>query len=127
MLQLSEVIAFISATDLDRSREFYQDTLGLHVVEQNPYAYVFDINGVMLRLTAAAQVANPGYTVLGWKVADIESAARDLADRGVAFNHYDGMDQDERGIWTTPGGDRVAWFQDPDGNVLSLTQFAAGS
>ena len=126
MLQLSDVIAFVSSTDLDRSRDFYERTLGLRVIEQNPYACVFDAHGTMLRVTAAGVVATPGYTVLGWKVTDIDGTARELAARGVVFSRYDGMDQDERGIWTTPAGDRVAWFQDPDGNVLSLTQFAAG-
>jgi catechol 2,3-dioxygenase-like lactoylglutathione lyase family enzyme len=125
MLQSSDVIAFVSATDLDRSRDFYERTLGLRVVRQDAFACVLDVNGVMLRLTAAPSVATPGYTVLGWKVADIEAAVDALSARGVAFSRYDGMNQDEHGIWTTPGGDRVAWFRDPDGNVLSLTQFAA--
>jgi catechol 2,3-dioxygenase-like lactoylglutathione lyase family enzyme len=125
MLQSSHIVAFVSATDLDRGRDFYEHTLGLRVIEQNAYACVLDANGTMLRLTAAPRVATPGYTVLGWKVADIESTVGTLTARGVAFSRYDGMDQDDQGIWDTPGGDKVAWFQDPDGNVLSLTQFAA--
>ena len=84
---------------------------------------MFDANGTMLRVAAVAEVSRPGYTVLGWRVADITAAARDLATRGVAFIRYDGMDQDGDGVWTTPGGDKVAWFADPDGNILSLTQF----
>jgi catechol 2,3-dioxygenase-like lactoylglutathione lyase family enzyme len=124
MLQSSDVIAFVSAADLDRGRDFYTRTLGLRVIEQNAYACVLDANGTMLRMTAVATVATPGYTVLGWNVADIQSTVRALAARGVAFSRYDGMDQDEHGIWTAPGGDKIAWFQDPDGNVLSLTQFA---
>jgi catechol 2,3-dioxygenase-like lactoylglutathione lyase family enzyme len=125
MLESSDVIAFVSVTDLDRGRAFYEHTLGLRVIEQNPYACVLDANGTMLRMTAVAGVAAPGYTVLGWNVTDIDSTVRALAAQGVAFGRYDGMDQDEQGIWTTPGGDRVAWFEDPDGNVLSLTQFTA--
>jgi catechol 2,3-dioxygenase-like lactoylglutathione lyase family enzyme len=125
MLQSSDIIAFVSAMDLDRGRGFYEHTLGLRVIEQDAYACVLDANGTMVRLTAAATVATPGYTVLGWRVTDIGSTVRALAARGVVFSHYDGMGQDEQGIWTTPGGDKVAWFQDPDGNVLSLTQFAA--
>jgi hypothetical protein len=77
----------------------------------------------MLRVTAVPEVPRAGYTVLGWRVADITAAARDLAARGVVFLRYDGMDQDGDGVWTTPGGDKVAWFADPDGNILSLTQF----
>jgi catechol 2,3-dioxygenase-like lactoylglutathione lyase family enzyme len=126
MLQSSDIIAFVSATDLDRGRAFYERTLGLRVIEQNAYACVLDANGTMLRLTAVPRVAAPGYTVLGWNVTDIGSSVDALAARGVAFSRYDGMEQDEQGIWTTPGGDKIAWFQDPDGNVLSLTQFAAG-
>jgi len=124
MLQSSDVIAFVPATDLDRGREFYERTLGLRVIEQNSFACVLDANGTMLRVTAVAKVANPGYTVLGWRVAGLEDTVRDLSARGVAFTRYDGMNQDELGIWTTPGGDKIAWFQDPDGNVLSLTQLA---
>jgi catechol 2,3-dioxygenase-like lactoylglutathione lyase family enzyme len=124
MLRSSDVVAFVSATDLGRGREFYEGTLGLPVIEQNAYACVLDANGTMLRLTAAPKVATPGYTVLGWKVTDIGSTVRGLAARGVAFSRYDGMDQDEQGIWATPAGDKIAWFRDPDGNVLSLTQFA---
>ena len=85
---------------------------------------MFDANGTMPRVTAVAAVPRPGYTVLGWLVAEIAVTVRDLAERGVAFLRYDGMDQDENGVWTTPGGDKIAWFTDPAGNVLSLTQFA---
>lgn len=123
MLQSSDVIAFVSTTDLARGREFYEGRLGLRVVEQNDFACVLDANGTMLRLTAAGAVATPGYTVLGWNVADIAAAVTDLAGRGVVFNRYDGMNQDESGVWTAPGGDLIAWLTDPDGNVLSLTQF----
>ena len=73
--------------------------------------------------TAVAEVAPPGYTVLGWRASDIAATVRGLTARGVAFLRYDGMDQDEDGVWTTPAGDKIAWFADPDGNVLSLTQF----
>ena len=76
----------------------------------------------MLRVTAVHQVVPAGYTVLGWRVADIEAVVRDLSARGVAFSRFDGMDQDDNGIWTSPGGAKVAWFTDPDGNLLSLTQ-----
>jgi len=127
MLQTSDVIAFVSTTDLDRGRAFYEQILGLRVVEQNSFACVLEAHGTMLRLTAAASVANPGYTVLGWRVSDIAGTVQTLRSRGVAVNRYDGMDQDDAGIWTTPGGDKVAWFQDTDGNVLSLTQFAASN
>ncbi len=123
MLETSDLIAFAAATDLDRAREFYERTLGLPVVDRNDFACVLDAHGVMLRITAVPQVSTPGYTVLGWRVGDIAAVVAALADRGVAFLRYDSMDQDSLGIWATPAGDRVAWFADPDGNVLSLTQF----
>jgi catechol 2,3-dioxygenase-like lactoylglutathione lyase family enzyme len=123
MLETSDLIAFAAATDLARAREFYEQTLGLTVVEQTDFACVLDAHGTMLRITAVPAVAPAGYTVLGWQVDDIAAAVAGLADRGVVFLRYDSMDQDARGIWTTPGGDRVGWFADPDGNVLSLTQF----
>jgi catechol 2,3-dioxygenase-like lactoylglutathione lyase family enzyme len=124
MLQDSDVIAFAASADLRRARVFYEQVLGLRVTEQSDFACVFDANGTMLRVTAVAGVANPGYTVLGWRVSDIAATVRGLCARGAVFLRYDDMDQDETGIWTTPSGDQVAWFADPDGNVLSLTQFS---
>ena len=125
MLESSEVVAFVGAADLARARAFYEGTLGLPVVECNDFACVFDANGTMLRVTAVPRVSPAGYTVLGWRVTDIGAAVRELTARGVVFSRYDGMDQDEHGVWTTPGGEKVAWFTDPDGNTLSLTQFHA--
>ena len=124
MLGTSEVIAFAAAADLDRAREFYEGTLGLALVEQNPFACVFDVSGTMLRVTAVGEVATPGYTVLGWRVDDIDEAIAALSAKGVTFTRYAGMEQAGNGVWTTPNGDRIAWFTDPDGNTLSLTQFA---
>ncbi len=123
MLDVGDLVAFVSATDLSRAREFYGRVLGLRVVEQNDFACVFDANGTMLRVTAVAEVAHPGYTVLGWRVADIAATIRELTANGVTFTRYDNLNQDHSGVWTTPGGDKVAWFTDPDGNNLSITEF----
>ena len=123
MLDAADLIAFAATTDLDRARVFYEQVLGLTVTEQTDLACVFDANGTMLRVTAVPEVARAGYTVLGWRVADITAAARELSARGVTFLRFDGMDQDADGVWTSPGGGRIAWFADPDGNTLSLTQF----
>jgi catechol 2,3-dioxygenase-like lactoylglutathione lyase family enzyme len=123
MLGSSHIVAFAAATDLHRARAFYEQVLGLPVAEHNDFACVLDANGTMLRITAAPEVRQPGYTVLGWRVTDITAVVRGLAARGVGFLRYEGMDQDSDGVWTAPGGDKVAWFTDPDGNVLSLTQF----
>ena len=122
MLESSELVAFVAATDLGRARVFYEQKLGLRVLEHDDFACVLDANGTMLRVTAVPEVAQAGYTVLGWRVDDIRASVRDLAARGVTFLRYDGMNQGEDGIWTTPTGARVAWFADPDGNTLSLTQ-----
>ena len=124
MLQFCPIMAFVPATDLARARGFYEHTLGLRFVEQSDFACVFEANGTMLRITAVSTVANPGYTVLGWRVADIGVAVQALTLKGVTFTKYDGMDQDRDLVWTTPTGDKVAWFTDPDGNNISLTQFA---
>jgi catechol 2,3-dioxygenase-like lactoylglutathione lyase family enzyme len=123
MLESSDVVAFAATTDLHRARAFYEQALGLPVIEQNSFACVFDANGTMLRVTAVPEVSHAGYTVLGWRVTDIDATVRGLAAKGVVFKRYDGMDQNENGVWTTPGGEKVAWFSDPDGNTLSLTQF----
>ena len=123
MLGSNDVIAFAATTDMLRARQFYEQTLGLTLVEQNDFAGVFDANGIMLRVTAVAMVSPAPYTVLGWQVTDIESVVDGLGGRGVSFIRYEGMEQDDRCIWTAPSGGRIAWFADPDGNVLSLTQF----
>jgi catechol 2,3-dioxygenase-like lactoylglutathione lyase family enzyme len=123
VLSGAHLIGFIGTSDVVRARGFYEGTLGLTVIDENPYALAVDVNGTMLRVTAVPDHTPAGYTVCGWSVDDIASVVRELAERGVLFLDYDGMEQDEVGVWTTPGGDRVAWFNDPDGNVLSLTQF----
>jgi catechol 2,3-dioxygenase-like lactoylglutathione lyase family enzyme len=122
MLATSDVIAFAPTTNLTRARAFYQGALGLPLVGEDPYAAVFDAHGTMLRITVVAEVAHAGYTVLGWRVADISETVAELESRGVVFTRYDGVEQDLHGVWTSPGGDRIAWFADPDGNILSLTE-----
>ena len=122
MLESADLVAFAASTDLHRSRLFYQDVLGLRLVSQDNFAVVFDANGTTLRVTAVPEAAGAAYTVLGWNVPDITVAVRTLAGNGVPFLRYDVMDQDEDGIWTAPGGARIAWFSDPDANVLSLSQ-----
>jgi catechol 2,3-dioxygenase-like lactoylglutathione lyase family enzyme len=124
VLANSDVIAFVSTVDLARARDFYEAVLGLPIVDEGVYACVFDAHGTMLRVTAVAEVALPGYTVLGWRVDDISETVTRLDSLGIESARYDGMEQDAQGVWTTPNGDRIAWFTDPDGNILSLTQFS---
>ena len=117
-----DVIAFVGVADPERACAFYRDVLGLRLVERNEFASVFDVNGTMLRVTTVEEVSPRPYTVLGWAVEDVVAAIGELEGRGVAFLRFEGMGQDEHGVWTAPGGVRVAWFRDPDGNVLSLSQ-----
>lgn len=123
MLTSSHLVAFVATSDMERARQFYAGSLGLRMVEQTPFALVFDAQGTMLRVTSAAKVTPAPYTVLGWSVTDIAATIGSLEDRGVSFDRHAGMEQDRQGTWTSPSGARVAWFTDPDGNVLSLTQF----
>ena len=121
-LRSHPIVAFIGASDAARAREFYRDKLGLPLVsEELPFALVFDAKGTMLRVTMTEKVVAAGYTVLGWSVPDVAGAVKALAQAGVVFERYAGMPQDELGIWTAPSGTKVAWFKDPDGNVLSVS------
>jgi catechol 2,3-dioxygenase-like lactoylglutathione lyase family enzyme len=118
----TQLVAFVGAVDLGRARRFYEGVLGLEVVEETAYALVFDVGGANLRVTRVERVVAAPYTVLGWTVRDVDAAVRELGARGVAAVLYDGLEQDELGIWRAAGGARVAWLRDPDGNLLSVTQ-----
>jgi catechol 2,3-dioxygenase-like lactoylglutathione lyase family enzyme len=122
----SGVIAFAPTTDHQKARAFYEDVLGLKLVaHEQPFALVFDANGTMLRVTTVQELKPQPFTVLGWQVADIDGVVDRLARSGVEFLRFQGMnDGDPRGVWNSPGGARIAWFKDSDGNVLSLTEFA---
>jgi catechol 2,3-dioxygenase-like lactoylglutathione lyase family enzyme len=123
MLGSAPAVAFLPSVDLDQSRRFFADRLGLAVQEVTPFACVLRAGTTMLRITKVDSLRPQPFTVFGWQVTDIHATAAALAAAGVACLRYDSMDQDEAGVWATPGGDLVAWFHDPDGNTLSLTQF----
>jgi catechol 2,3-dioxygenase-like lactoylglutathione lyase family enzyme len=122
MLGSAAVIAFVATAKPEESRHFYESLLGLRFVEDGPFALVFEAGGTMLRIQKVASLTPAPLTSLGWLVSDIRGTVNALRLAGVVFNCYDGMPQDELGIWTTPDGAAVAWFSDPDGNTLSLTQ-----
>jgi catechol 2,3-dioxygenase-like lactoylglutathione lyase family enzyme len=124
MLGDHELMAFVATTHPDRARQFYASVLGLRLVADEPWALVFDAHGAMLRIQKTPELQAAKHTVLGWRVPDIEETMIGLAAKGVRFERYSFLPQDELGVWTTPDGTRVAWFKDPDGNTLSLTQFA---
>ena len=121
----SKVVAFAPTTDPAKARAFYEGVLGLRLVaDEAPFALVFDANGTMLRVTTVHEHHPQPFTVLGWEVGSIETTVQRLTAGGVEFLRFPGMnDGDALGIWTAPGGARIAWFHDPDKNVLSLTQF----
>ena len=122
MLESALSVAFVPSTDLSRAREFYEGALGLPVQDVSDFACVFGVGPITLRVTKVGELTPPPFTVFGWEVAAIHETIAGLAGRGVEFVRYEGMDQDPAGVWTAPGGAQVAWFRDPDGNVLSVTQ-----
>jgi catechol 2,3-dioxygenase-like lactoylglutathione lyase family enzyme len=124
MLGSVPVIVFVASTDLERSRQFYVGTLGLTLDEVTPFACVLRAGDTMMRITKVDELRPQPFTVPGWAVSDIRQAVKDLAPCGVQISRYEGMSQDDDGE-AAPGGDLVAWFTDPDGNTLSLTQFEA--
>lgn len=117
------IIGFLTIVDVERAKEFYRDRLGLKLIrEEPPYALVFDANGIMLRLGMGKERAEAHGTVLGWQVPDASAAVSDLEQAGIVFERYEFLRQDAQGIWTAPSGARVAWFKDPDGNILSISE-----
>jgi predicted enzyme related to lactoylglutathione lyase len=123
MLSKSHLISFAATSDEKKAKQFYEKTLGLKFVSGDQFALVFEVNGTMLRIQKVANIVPHGYTTLGWNVADIKKEVSELTTRGVKFTRYEGMEQDECGVWKAPSGGKIAWFTDPDGNILSLTQF----
>jgi catechol 2,3-dioxygenase-like lactoylglutathione lyase family enzyme len=125
MLESAKPIAFVPTRDPEQARRFYGDVLGLRFVADDQFALVFDSGGVMVRVVNVSGFSDyrpAPFTILGWQVDDAEAAVRELQRKGVVFERFGGMEQDALGIWTAPGGARVAWFKDPDGNVLSVSQ-----
>lgn len=122
MLGATDIIAFVPTKDPMKARNFYEATLGLRFVSDDGFALVFEANDVMLRVVKVQQFTPAQYTILGWQVRDIANQVSRLQERGVHFERFGFFKQDELGIWTAPNGDRVAWFKDPDGNTLSLSE-----
>ncbi len=122
MLSTSPIIGFIPTSDANRARAFYEHTLGLRFLSQDDFALVLESNGTMIRIANAGTFSPAPFTILGWEVQDIQQEVAALTAKGVAFSRYGFLNQDEAGIWNAPGGDKVAWFTDPDGNTLSVSQ-----
>ena len=124
MLGSTKLVAFVPTTDFKKAKLFYAGVLGLTFVSQDSFALVLDSNGTMIRVAKVPKLTPFPFTILGWDVPNIQTAVMELAQKGVEFEQFGLPGQDDRGIWTAPGGARVAWFKDRDGNILSITQFA---
>ena len=124
MLNSSKLVGFVATTKPEEAKVFYEQSLGLQLVEESAFALVFASGSNMVRIQKVQALATPPYTSLGWEVKDIAAAVQYLTSKGVKFERYEGLPQNDEGIWRTPDGSRVAWLQDPDGNTRSLTESA---
>jgi catechol 2,3-dioxygenase-like lactoylglutathione lyase family enzyme len=121
MLGSINIVAFVPTKDTVKARAFFEGVLGLRFVKDDGFALVLDANGIKVRV-AKAQFTPAPFTILGWQVSDIENMVKALQEKGVKFERFGFFEQDDLGIWTAPTGDKVAWFKDPDGNILSVSQ-----
>jgi len=124
-MPLDRIVTFLLTKNAEASLRFYRDTLGFSFLHDDGFALVFDAHGTMLRISKMPEFTPPRHTVLGWEVKDIGATVGEFMRKGVAFERYPNMGQDDNGIATFPTGDKVAWFKDPDGNVLSFSQHAS--
>jgi catechol 2,3-dioxygenase-like lactoylglutathione lyase family enzyme len=122
MLASGKLVGFIPTTDYDKARAFYEGKLGFTFLSLDQFALVMTVGGHMIRIAKMPNFTPLQGTILGWEVADITGVVNWLKDRGVSPEKYPFVQDRELGIWTTPNGDKVAWFKDPDGNVLSVSQ-----
>jgi catechol 2,3-dioxygenase-like lactoylglutathione lyase family enzyme len=123
MLGSIDVVAFVPTQDFEKARAFYEGKLGLRFVKDDGFALVLDANGIMVRVAKVPPPFTPApFTILGWQVRDVEKVAEGLQLKGVQFERFGFFEQNRLGIWTAPSGDKVAWFKDPDGNILSVSE-----
>jgi len=123
MLGQTPIIAFIPTRDAAQSRSFYEGLLGLRFISDDKFALVMEANGTMIRIVRVGNFTPAPFTILGWQVQDIHQSVAKLTTKGLTFTRYPHFEQTPDGVWTAPGGDaKVAWFADPDGNTLSLSQ-----
>jgi len=124
MTTLENPIAFIATVNADESRYFYESVLNLQCLSDDPFALVFDLGGTNLRIQKVESIPEINFTVLGWEVSNIQECVNELSEKGVQFEKFSQLTQDKSGVWNSPGGASIAWFKDPDGNTLSLTEQA---
>ncbi len=122
MLASSKMIGFVPTKNSGKARMFYEGKLGFHFISDDQFALVMQAGENMVRIAKTKDFAPAAYTVLGWEVKHIEKVVSWLKGRGVVFEKYPFIQDQDSGIWETPNGDKVAWFKDPDGNVLSISE-----
>ncbi len=122
MLGSTNIVAFVPIKDAEKARAFYESVLGLHFLKDDEFALVFEANGIMIRAAKMKEFTPAQFTILGWQVSGIENIVRTLQSKGVHFEIFGFFKQDELGIWTAPTGDKGAWFKDPDGNMISVSE-----
>lgn len=122
MLGSTKIVAFVPTRDAKKAKSFYEGLLGLRFVSEDRFAVVLDANGISVRVSNVPEFKPHPFTILGWEVSEIEKVVSGLEARGVHFEKYGFEGQDQQGVWTAPTGDKVAWFKDPDGNILSVSQ-----
>jgi len=122
MLGTARIVAFGATVDSAKSRAFYESVLGLRFIQEDAFACVFDAGGVQLRIQKLQSLTPQPHTMLGWSVSSIKDVVTHLAEKGVVMERYGFLEQDERGVWTSPSGAKIAWLKDPDGNLISVTQ-----
>jgi len=122
MLGTTDIVAFVPITDSEKARAFYEGVIGLRFIKDDGFALVLEANGIMIRAAKMKEVTPAQFTILGWQVTNIEDVVRALQQKGVHFEIFGFFKQDDLGIWTAPTSDKVAWFKDPDGNILSVSE-----
>lgn len=122
MLGSQPIVAFVPTRDAERARTFYAEVLGLHFLADDGFALAFDANGVMVRITRVRELIPHSFTILGWEVKNIQGFVSQLQSKGVVFEHPDFLLRNDDPVWTAPDGSKVAWFKDPDGNTLSISE-----
>jgi catechol 2,3-dioxygenase-like lactoylglutathione lyase family enzyme len=122
MLSKAKITAFLATAQPENAKRFYQETLGLKLVSDDQFALAFDSAGTQLRIQKVEKFKPHPFTSLGWQVPDIRKSVKSLVDRGISFEKYSFLEQDDLGVWQAPSGAKVAWFKDPDGNLLSLSE-----
>lgn len=122
MLGAAKIMAFAATANAAKARAFYEGVLGLDFIHEDEFAIVYDVQGVELRVQKVRAFPAHRHTQLGWSVSSIDAAVKELRGKGVVFEAYAHLNQDQNCVWTAPSGARIAWFKDPDGNLLSLTE-----